>query len=92
MVNSECNGFLIPRLEGFFVYYLNILVDVVLFITLRKIKNSYLGFYASYDGHYDVTQWIYNEEVKLSWKTSGPDFRGIITKDFIFGIQRARFT
>jgi hypothetical protein len=64
-------------------------------------KNKYLifyaevvfvsGFYSSYDGNYDVTQWIYNENIKLSWKTSGPDFRGIVTKDVIFGIQRPRF-
>jgi hypothetical protein len=49
------------------------------------------GFYAGYDGYIDVTQWIYDEEVKLSWKGSGLKFRGIITDDFIFGIQRARY-
>ena len=49
------------------------------------------GFYPSYDGYYDVTQWIYDEEMKLNWRISGPMFRGIITKNYILGIQRARF-
>ena len=49
------------------------------------------GFYQSYDGYYDITQWIYDEEVKLNWRTSGPMFRGIITKNYILGVQRARF-
>jgi hypothetical protein len=49
------------------------------------------GFYPSYDGYYDVTQWIYDEEVKLNWRISGPMFRGIVTKNNILGVQRARF-
>jgi hypothetical protein len=49
------------------------------------------GFYQSYDGYYDITQWIYDEEVKLNWRASGPMFRGIIIKNYILGVQRARF-
>jgi len=45
----------------------------------------------SYDGAYSVTQWIYSEDVKLSWQVShGPEFRGIVTDDLIIGMQKSR--
>ena len=49
------------------------------------------GFGVSYDGMYGITQWIYSDDVKLTWEGHDPKFRGLITNNFIFGIQRARF-
>jgi hypothetical protein len=47
-----------------------------------------IGFTFSYDGAKSITQWIYSEEVKLGLRTNGPDFRGLITNNFILGRQK----
>ena len=54
-------------------------------------KVHVIGFGVSYDGLYTITQWIYNEEVQVNWKGEGPDFRGLVTNNFIIGSQRSRW-
>jgi len=46
-----------------------------------------IGFTYGYFGPTSITQFIFSEEVKLGWKTSGPDFRGSVTDNFILGRQ-----
>jgi hypothetical protein len=50
-----------------------------------------IGFGVSYDGLYSITQWIYDEDVKLSLEADGPTFRGLVTNNFILGRQIARY-
>ena len=47
-----------------------------------------MGGTPTYEGYKSITQWIYDQEVILGIKTHNPDFRGLITKNFIFGRQK----
>lgn len=47
-----------------------------------------IGFTYGYFGPTSITQCISSEEIKLGWKTSGPDFEGSLTDNFILGRQK----
>jgi hypothetical protein len=54
-------------------------------------KVHIIGVSYGYDGPVSITQWIYSEVVKISWKTSGPNFRGLVTNNYLLGTQRYRY-
>ena len=61
------------------------------YLVFNAEKVRIVGVSYGYKGPVSITQWIYSEVVKISWITSGPNFRGLVTKNIILGTQRYRY-